>query len=81
MESIDENVDAAFKKLLKVYTFGYYLKSISLHLEYFYNTLDLSLKHLVENPFSRPESYCAFNYRIDAGPNEKRESQYPNLYD
>lgn len=77
----DLAIDKVMKKFLGLYHFGYYLKNMSAHLDYFYNTLPLDLKGKIENPYKVPENYPAFRYRADAGPNVKRESVYPDKLD
>lgn len=78
---LDQQIDNEFKKLLVMYQFGYYLKKVSGHLEYFYNTLNCEMVSSTENPFKMPEKYWALNYRADAGPGEKRESKYEDPFD
>jgi hypothetical protein len=63
----DQKIDNEAKLLLGERRFGQLIPSDAVaHLEFFYNTLQMS--HKTENPFENPEKYPALLYEENSSP-------------
>lgn len=63
----DEVMYTTLLMLLKQFQFGFFLKEVSGHIEYFMNTLNTAHKARIINPFEMPDQYQAFHYTATFG--------------